>query len=101
MQRAALKVYNDQKYYSQDISRKIFDPEFNRTLSEKLSEREYEILRHIAEGLNNKEIGRLLFISEFTVLTHRRNIMRKLNVKNTPQLIVESIKRGLISIGDN
>ncbi|MGK9369241.1 LuxR C-terminal-related transcriptional regulator [Melioribacter sp. Ez-97] len=101
LQRAALRVYNNEKYFSQEISGKIFDYKFKNSVNKNLSKREQEILQYIAEGMNNKEIGGLLNISEFTVLTHRRNIMRKLNVKNTPQLIIESIKRGLISIGDN
>lgn len=101
LQKAALKIYNDEKYFSQEISQKIIEIEYQRISSEILSKREHEILRLIADGMNNKEIGRLLYISEFTVLTHRRNIMRKLNVKTTSQLIVESIRKGLISIGEN
>ncbi|MGQ7720069.1 response regulator transcription factor [Melioribacter sp. OK-6-Me] len=101
LQKAALKVYDNERYFSQEVSQKIVEIEYRRVSSEILSKREYEILRLIAEGMNNKEIGRLLYISEFTVLTHRRNIMRKLNVKSTPQLIIESIRKGLISIGEN
>lgn len=52
-----------------------------------LTEREEEILRLIANSYTNKEIGDKLFISEFTVATHRRNLKRKLQADNTADLI--------------
>ena len=52
-----------------------------------LTEREQEILRLIANSYTNKEIGDKLFISEFTVATHRRNLKRKLQADNTADLI--------------
>jgi len=48
----------------------------------KLTKREVQIIGMMADQLTSKEISDNLFISEFTVVTHRRNIMRKLNVKN-------------------
>ena len=52
-----------------------------------LTERELEILEHIAAEQTNKEIAALLFISPRTVETHRRNLLHKLNVKNTAGLM--------------
>lgn len=52
-----------------------------------LTERELEILRLIAQSYTNKEIGDKLFISEFTVATHRRNLKRKLQADTTADLI--------------
>ncbi len=52
-----------------------------------LTEREMEILRLIARSYTNKEIGDKLFISEFTVATHRRNLKRKLHAENTADLV--------------
>lgn len=52
-----------------------------------LTERELEILRLIARSYTNKEIGDKLFISEFTVATHRRNLKRKLQAETTADLI--------------
>ncbi|MBK7981284.1 MAG: response regulator transcription factor [Ignavibacteriae bacterium] len=65
-----------------------------------LSGREKEILEHIVLGKKNKEIAKIFFISENTVLTHRRNIMKKMNVKSTPELIVASIRNGIITFKD-
>lgn len=61
-----------------------------------LSEREREVLRLIAEGYTNREIGRQLEISEKTVQTHRANIMSKLRVHNTAELLKEARRLGLI-----
>jgi two-component system response regulator NreC len=61
-----------------------------------LTEREIEILRLIAEGLSNKEIGDRLFISHRTVDTHRTNLMQKLDVHNIAGLVRLAIESGLV-----
>ena len=63
---------------------------------EPLSVREREIVKLIAEGKSSKEIGALLFISSRTVQHHRANIMRKLNVKKTADLIKYAIQKGYV-----
>ena len=62
-----------------------------------ISDREKEILKFIVLGKKNEEIADSLNISKNTVLTHRRNIMRKLHVKSTPQLIAKTLQKGIIS----
>ncbi|RMG83033.1 MAG: DNA-binding response regulator, partial [Bacteroidetes bacterium] len=52
-----------------------------------ITDREFEVLRAIAEELTNKEIASKLFISPRTVETHRRNLIQKLKVKNTAGLV--------------
>ncbi|NIJ55520.1 response regulator [Dyadobacter arcticus] len=52
-----------------------------------ITPREVEILRHIADGLTSREIGEKLFISEFTINAHRRNICRKLNIYTSVGLL--------------
>ena len=64
--------------------------------SEALTEREIEILKLIAEGFSNKEIGSKLFISHRTVDTHRTNLMKKLNTNNIAGLISFAIKNGMV-----
>lgn len=61
-----------------------------------LTEREIEIVRLIAEGLSNKEIGDKLFISHRTVDTHRTNLMQKLGVHNIAALVRLAIREGLV-----
>ena len=59
-----------------------------------LTTREREIIKLIAEGKSSKEVGELLFISSRTVQHHRANIMRKLNVKKTADLVKYAIQKG-------
>jgi DNA-binding NarL/FixJ family response regulator len=63
---------------------------------ELLTVREREILKLIAEGKSSKEIGTLLFISSRTVQHHRANLMRKLNLKKTADLVKYAIQKGYI-----
>ncbi|MFN3794620.1 MAG: LuxR C-terminal-related transcriptional regulator [Chitinophagaceae bacterium] len=52
-----------------------------------LSPREQEIVQLVRQGLTSQEIAAQLFLSNYTVETHRRNILRKLNMKNTAMLV--------------
>ena len=61
-----------------------------------LSNREREVLKLIAEGKSNKDTARLLFISVHTVERHRANLMRKLSLKKTADLVKYAIQKGLI-----
>jgi two-component system NarL family response regulator len=63
-----------------------------------LSPREIEVLKWIAEGKSNKEIGALLFISEGTVKTHVLSIHEKLGVGDRTEAVVTAIKRGILRV---
>jgi NarL family two-component system response regulator LiaR len=63
--------------------------------SAELTERELEVLRLIANGLNNREIARQLAISEKTVKTHVSNILSKLNLADRTQAAIYALKAGL------
>jgi len=65
-------------------------------LIQPLSEREVEVLRLLATGLNNREIGALLFISENTVKTHVVHIVNKLGVSDRVQAAVWAARHGLL-----
>ena len=62
----------------------------------RLTTREREVLKLIAEGKSSKEIGDLLFISVRTVEHHRANIMEKLNLKNTADLVKYAVQKGYV-----
>jgi DNA-binding NarL/FixJ family response regulator len=64
--------------------------------SQPLSTREREILKLIAEAKSSKEIGDLLCISARTVERHRSNIMDKLHVRKTAELVRYALSKGLI-----
>jgi len=63
---------------------------------EKLTTREREVVKLIAEGKSSKEVGDLLFISVRTVEHHRANIMEKLNLKNTADLVKYAVQKGYV-----
>ncbi|MCK7528800.1 MAG: response regulator transcription factor [Ignavibacteriales bacterium] len=65
-----------------------------------ISSREESILREIALGLSNKEIAEKLFISQHTVITHRKNITRKLGIKSVSGLTIYAILNKLISLNE-
>ncbi len=66
--------------------------------AEELSSREQEILVMVCRGLSNQQIADELFISKRTVDKHRANILEKTGCKNTANLVVYAIKRGLVEI---
>lgn len=68
----------------------------NEKKSSELSDREKNIVRHIALGNTNKEIGEKLFISTHTVITHRKNITQKLGIKTVSGLTVYAILNNII-----
>lgn len=61
-----------------------------------LTKREKDVLKLIASGLTSQQISEKLFISYFTVAEHRKNIMKKLSVKNTVELVNLAVKENLI-----
>lgn len=66
--------------------------------NEVLSEREVQVLRQIAEGHRNKDIGVQLAISEETVKAHVRHILEKLNARDRTQAVSIGIRRGIIHL---
>jgi DNA-binding NarL/FixJ family response regulator len=62
-----------------------------------LSERELEIIKHIAEGSTNTQIADLLCLSPHTVTTHRKNIMAKLGTRNTAGIVMYAVKSNIVS----
>jgi DNA-binding NarL/FixJ family response regulator len=76
-------------------------PEKNITKREEtLSARELDVLKLLVTGMSNKEISDKLFISTHTVISHRKNITQKLNIKSVAGLTVYAILNELISMDD-
>ena len=65
---------------------------------EALTEREVEVLRHVAEGNRNREIAEKLFISEETVKVHVKHIMEKLGAADRTQAVAIAVRRGIIQL---
>lgn len=100
--RAIETVSEGQVYFSPEIARLALNqivrgPRDGNT-KEQLTEREQEVLMHIAEGLSNKEIAARLGLGVRTVETHREHIMRKLQIHSVAGLTKYAIAHGLVSL---
>jgi two-component system, NarL family, response regulator NreC len=97
-------VSQNKSFFSPKVSR-ILAEDYVRVLKQKgavdsydlLSSREREILQLLAEGKANKEVATALNISPYTVETHRRHILEKLNLHNPAELILYAVRKGIIS----
>lgn len=90
-------VNQGKKYFSPGITEKMINFMSVQNVSENLlSKKEKEVLGFIAEGLTTKEIAAQLFVSSRTIETHRANVLKKLEVKNTAELIKKATQLNLI-----
>ena len=61
-----------------------------------LTDREKEVLQLLAEGKSNKEVATLLNLSPYTVESHRANLMQKLNLHNTAEIVLYAVRKNII-----
>lgn len=92
-------------YFNREISDTLLSSIIRKSKSEAkaaktvaLTSREREIISLVAEGLTNKEIAERLFISIRTVDSHKNNIMQKLNLKSTVEMVKYAIKNNLAEL---
>ena len=76
-------------YYSPQVQASIVNEEPDQKFDPiaNLTKREIEVIKLVMKSMTNKEIANLLFVSELTINTHRKNAMQKLKVKNTAGLV--------------
>ncbi|WP_306350984.1 response regulator [Flavobacterium sp. '19STA2R22 D10 B1'] len=104
---AIIAVHKGEQYFSKAISDKIFSSfsgnnvkssaNINGQILSSITERELQILKLISQEYSGKEISEELFISTNTVETHRKNLIKKLNVRNTIGLVKFALKNNLIN----
>ena len=86
------------EYFNSEVTKVLMDQNVeaaNPVLAD-LSEREIEIVKLIASGLTNPQIGEKLFISPKTVDTHRTNVMKKIGVNNVAGVVRFAFQNGLV-----
>ena len=89
------------KYYSGELLEMLFELSERKNAGDEtgqLTTSELEIVRLISEGLTTKEIASRKYISFHTVITHRKNIFRKLGVSSVSELIMYALKAGWINL---
>jgi two-component system response regulator NreC len=94
-------IFSGKKYYCNDVSIKLLEVEEEKTIqkirSKKiLTRRETEVLQMIAREMTNDEIAQKLYVAKRTVDTHRQNLIKKLEVKNTVGLLRAACKLKLV-----
>lgn len=90
----------EQKVQSKEMSTKFSVMMKGAAAQECISEREKEIITCLVQGMSNKEVAEKLFISVHTVITHRRNITRKLQIHSLAGLTIYALANNLIKMGD-
>ena len=101
----------DDLIYLNDSPEKIYDivkscsirqkKHQNKALENSLSKREVDVLKLLVTGKMNKEIADKLHISIHTVITHRKNITKKLGIKSTAAMVIYAVAHNIIDINNN
>jgi DNA-binding NarL/FixJ family response regulator len=95
-----------EKYFNDAITSLVFEDYYQHErvgtraikVAQGLTKRESEILEQVASGKTNTEVAEVLFISVKTVETHKTNILEKLGLRNSVELVRYAIKNGLINM---
>jgi DNA-binding NarL/FixJ family response regulator len=91
---AIRRVHSGKKIIPSDVAAHIAE----HLNVDALSEREIEVLRHVAGGSRNKDVAERLFISEETVKVHMKRIMEKLGANDRTQAVTIAARRGIIQL---
>jgi len=102
LERALKIIHSGKSYFSEELlpyfTNRYLQKPAQVTDDVHITQREMEVLKLIAQGMSSKEIASTLFVSERTVNGHKTNLISKTGSKSTLDLLVYSIKNGLISI---
>jgi DNA-binding NarL/FixJ family response regulator len=99
MLKAIRKVYEGGRYISPVLAESLaayVERDTERPLHEKLSDREFQVMRMLTKGKKIKEIAEELYLSESTVTTYKSRIMNKLDIRNDVQLAIYAMKHNLV-----
>jgi DNA-binding NarL/FixJ family response regulator len=91
---ALVRVHSGGRFLPPPVARALAA----RMPDSELSSREQEVLRHLVDGMTNKEIANLLGITEATVKCHVSTILMRLNVSDRTQAVVTALQRGLVHL---
>jgi two-component system, NarL family, response regulator NreC len=100
---AVQNVRDGKPYFTPSIARLLLE-DYMRSLKQNnlqdsydlLTEREREVLQLLAQGKSNKEVAQVLDLSPHTIDSHRTNMMQKLNLHNTAEIVLYAVRKGII-----
>ena len=99
------EVYAGNKYITDEIKEKVIEyitgKNYGRSINEDsekivLTPRQVEIIKYASQGFTSREIAEKLYLSELTVIKHRKNIIKKLGLKNFTEVVSFAHKKGII-----
>jgi RNA polymerase sigma factor (sigma-70 family) len=104
LQRAVQAVADGKPFFSPAIAQTLLE-DYMRQLQQRglqdsyelLTEREKEVLQLLAEGKSNKDVAAILNVSTYTVETHRTNLMQKLGLHNTVDIVLYAVRKKIIA----
>ena len=104
LERAIRSVAMGRPFFSPSIAEALLD-DYVRLMRERrvqdsyslLTDREREVLQLLAEGKSNKEAATVLNLSPYTIETHRTNLMQKLGLHNTAEIVLYAVRKGIIT----
>jgi DNA-binding NarL/FixJ family response regulator len=104
IERAIRSVTIGRPFFSPTIAQALLE-DYVRLMRERriqdsyelLTEREREVLQLLAEGKSNKEAATVLNLSPYTIETHRTNLMQKLGVHNTAEIVLYAVRKGIVA----
>jgi DNA-binding NarL/FixJ family response regulator len=94
MTEAIRQVYHGKRHVPPEVAAQIAE----HMGEPELTARELEVLRHLAGGNRNRDIGNLLFVSEETIKAHVKNIMEKLGASDRTEAIAIAVRRGIMQL---
>jgi DNA-binding NarL/FixJ family response regulator len=103
IERAIRSVAIGRPFFSPSIAQSLLE-DYVRLMRERrvqdsyelLTEREREVLQLLAEGKSNKEAATILNLSPYTIETHRQNLMQKLGLHNTAEIVLYAVRKAII-----
>ena len=97
---ALTAIENNENYLCKEVVEALLEGNLkiskNKNTNSHLTKKEFEIIHFLAQGLSTKEIAVKDFLSVHTINTHRKNILKKLGLNNTSELITYAYKTGIV-----
>jgi two-component system response regulator NreC len=103
LRRAVQSVAQGKPFFSPAVTQTLLE-DYMRVLKQEglsdsyelLTSREREVLQLLAEGKTNKDVAALLDLSIYTVESHRTNLMQKLNLHNTAEIVLYAVRKNIV-----